>query len=97
MGDLACASGVPGRDLPVPARGAGTGRGYVYLDVWNGFDDAASREVALGSDPQNVSLLVELPREAPSEALGPQLQVRTYDFPLDVTLTPEVYRVGPAL
>jgi hypothetical protein len=74
-----------------------TGRGNVYLDVWNGFGDLATREVSLNSTPQKVSLLVELPPEAPAEALRPQLQVRTYDFPLDVTLMPEVYRVGAAL
>ena len=73
-----------------------TGRGKVYLDVWNGFGDLASREVSLNSTPQTVSLLVELPSEVPAEALRPQLQVRTYDFPLDVTVTPAVYRVGPA-
>ncbi|MGA3354588.1 MAG: hypothetical protein ABSD85_15605, partial [Acidimicrobiales bacterium] len=72
-----------------------TGRGKVYLDVWNGFGDLASREVSLNSTPQTVSLLVELPSEVPAEALRPQLQVRTYDFPLDVTVTPAVYRVGP--
>jgi hypothetical protein len=70
-----------------------TGRGKVYLDVWNGFGDLASREVSLNSTPQTVSLLVELPSEVPAEALRPQLQVRTYDFPLDVTVTPAVYRV----
>jgi hypothetical protein len=53
--------------------------------------------VALNSTTQNVSLLVELPPGTPDEKLGPQLQVRTYDFPLEVTVTPEVYRVGPAL
>lgn len=74
-----------------------TGRGNVYLDVWNGFGDLATREVSLNSTPQKVSLLVELPPETPAEALRPQLQVRTYDFPLDVTLMPEVYRVGAAL
>ena len=73
-----------------------TGRGKVYLDVWNGFVDLASREVSLNSTPQAVSLLVELPSEVPAEALRPQLQVRTYDFPLDVSVTPVVYRVGPA-
>jgi hypothetical protein len=92
---------------PVPAtRPGGTylfrlrglvGKGYVYLDVWNGFGDLASREVALNSTRQNVSLLVELPPGTPDDKLGPQLQVRTYDFPLEVTVTPEVYRVGPAL
>jgi hypothetical protein len=73
-----------------------TGRGKVYLDVWNGFGDLATREVSLNSTPQTVSLLVELPNEVPAEALRPQLQVRTYDFPLDVTVTPNVHRVGPA-
>jgi hypothetical protein len=72
-----------------------TGKGEVYLDVWNGFGDVASREVSLNSTPQTVSLLVELPSAVPPYALRPQLQVRTYDFPLDVTLTPAVYRVGP--
>jgi hypothetical protein len=72
-----------------------TGKGKVYLDVWNGFGDVASREVSLNSTPQTVSLLVELPSAVPPYALRPQLQVRTYDFPLDVTLTPAVYRVGP--
>lgn len=91
---------------PVPATHPGgiylfrleglTGRGNVYLDVWNGFVDLASREASLSSTPQNVSLLVELPSEVPVEALRAQLQVRTYDFPLDVTVTPTVYRVGPA-
>jgi hypothetical protein len=74
-----------------------TGRGNVYLDVWNGFGDIASREVSLNATPQRISLLVELPPEYPAAALGPQLQVRTYDFPLEVTVVPEVYRVGPAL
>jgi hypothetical protein len=73
-----------------------TGKGNVYLDVWNGFGDLASREVSLNSTPQTVSLLVELPSAVPAEALRAQLQVRTYDFPLDVTVTPAVYRVGPA-
>ncbi len=73
-----------------------TGTGEVYLDVWNGFGDLASREVSLSSTPQAVSLLVELSSEIPAEGLGPQLQVRTYDFPLDVTVTPAVFRVGPA-
>ncbi|MGO9880205.1 MAG: hypothetical protein ACLPSM_12755 [Acidimicrobiales bacterium] len=73
-----------------------TGSGTVYLDVWNGFGDLATREVSLNSVPQVVSLLVALPSEVPAEGLGPQLQVRTYDFPLDVTVTPVVYRVGPA-
>jgi hypothetical protein len=91
---------------PVPASHPGgtylfqmdslTGRGKVYLDVWNGFGDLATREVSLNSTPQTVSLLVELPNEVPAEALRPQLQVRTYDFPLDVTVTPNVHRVGPA-
>ena len=71
-----------------------TGTGKVYLDVWNGFGDLASREVSLNSTPQSVSLLVELPSEVPPEALWPQLQLRTFDFPLDVTVTPAVYRVG---
>jgi len=72
-----------------------TGKGNVYLDVWDGFGDVASREVSLNSTPQTVSLLVELPSAVPPYALRPQLQVRTYDFPLEVTLTPAVYRVGP--
>jgi hypothetical protein len=72
-----------------------TGNGKVYLDVWNGFGDLASREVSLNSTLQAISLLVELPDEVPVESLRAQLQVRTYDFPLDVTVTPAVYRVGP--
>ena len=73
-----------------------TGKGNVYLDVWNGFGDLASREMSLSSTPQNLSLLVELPAGLPALALRPQLQVRSYDFPLDVTVKPGVYRVGPA-
>ncbi len=73
-----------------------TGNGIVYLDVWNGFTDLATREVSLSATPQNVSLLVELPFELPVGPLGPQLQVRTFDFPLEVTVLPEVYRVGPS-
>ncbi|MGA2530446.1 MAG: hypothetical protein ABSG36_14970 [Acidimicrobiales bacterium] len=72
------------------------GRGKLYLDVWNGFGDLASREVSLNSTAQSVSLLVKLPNEVPAQALRAQLQVRTYDFPLDVTLSPAVYRVGPS-
>ena len=72
-----------------------TGNGTVYLDVWNGFADLASREVSLNSTPQTISLLVQLPSAVPVESLRAQLQVRTYDFPLEVTVTPVVYRVGP--
>lgn len=71
-----------------------TGRGRVFLDVWNGFVDLPSREVSLSSTPQTVSILVRLPSEVPAEALRAELQVRTYDFPLDVTVTPSVRRVG---
>jgi hypothetical protein len=72
-----------------------TGKGKVFLDVWNGFRDLATREVSLSSTPRTVSLLVQLPEAVPSEALRAQLQVRTYDFPLEVSLTPAVYMVGP--
>ena len=58
------------------------------------FRGSRLREVSLNSTPQSVSLLVELPSEVPPEALWPQLQLRTFDFPLDVTVTPAVYQSG---
>lgn len=71
-----------------------TGEGAVYLDVWNGETDIASRQVTLGSAPQGVSLAVALPAQVPPTNNTVQMQVRTGTFPTTVHFQASVQRVG---
>jgi hypothetical protein len=89
--------------VPQPALQRGThlfrlqdmvGSGTVYADVFNGLTDLASQQLQLSSAPQTLSLLVELP-SFPATNPPPRVQVRTYSFPLDVTVTPVIQSVSP--
>jgi hypothetical protein len=71
-----------------------TGSGRLHLGASAPTGVVASQTIVLDDRPQTVSMLIRVPPGGGSADGEVQLQVRTHQFPLEVTLTPSVHRVG---